>query len=101
MQHNTPHSNGCYVNSEQSTSLYNIQRVDCIPNIYQMYYYCLSDPGTGWVFGIPLGKVIANDLELRRRRPSIMRERRESLDLPSPNRQSRYGPMVQFLREMT
>ena len=50
----------------------------------------ISESGSGWVFGIPLGKVIANDLELRRRRPSIMRERRESLDLPHPHNQSRY-----------
>ena len=56
------------------------------------YSSCLfhTDTGSGWVFGIPLGKVVANDLELRRRRPSmIMRERRESLDLPQGNRPSR------------
>ena len=46
--------------------------------------------GSGWVFGIPLAKVNAKDLELRRRKPSSLRERRDSLDLAQPHLHTRW-----------
>ena len=53
--------------------------------------------GSGWTFGIPIGKCIANDVELHRRKPSLVIERRESLDLTTQlHRPSRYvqSPLV-------
>ncbi|KAK2184536.1 hypothetical protein NP493_263g03024 [Ridgeia piscesae] len=46
----------------------------------------------GWTFGIPIGKCVANDSELQRQKPSLVRERRDSLDLTTqthrPSRKS-------------
>jgi hypothetical protein len=56
-------------------------RVNLSPNLMEYVEYITdsASSSSGWVFGIPLGKVVANDSELRRRR-AVGSERRESLD---------------------